>query len=106
MSDDDTATWGAFDATGALVGAIGHGTLQSAHVAQAGRRCTVLVDAIHVLVIEVLLPAAGQARLRQLVPFSLEESLAADIDQMAFAIGARLPSGATQVAAVATERID
>ena len=55
---------------------------------------------------EAALPAASQARLRQLVPFSLEELLADDVDQMVFAIGARLPSGATQIAAVARKRMD
>lgn len=106
LSGAGTATWGAFDATGRLVGALGHGTLQAAHAALAGRRCTALVDGVDVLAAEPLLPAASHARLRQLVPFSLEEQLANDVDDMVFAIGARLPSGATQVAAVAKERMD
>ena len=101
-----TATWGAFDATGRLVGALGRGTLQAAHAALAGRRCTALVNAVDVLAAEAALPAASQARLRQIAPFSLEESLANDVDEMVFAIGSRLPSGATQVAAVAKERMD
>jgi general secretion pathway protein L len=106
MSDAGPATWGAFDGTGRLVGTLGHGPLQAAQPSQAGRRCTVLVDAVAVLAAEASLPAASQARLRQLAPFSLEESLADDVDQMVFAIGARFPSGATQVAAVARERMD
>jgi general secretion pathway protein L len=106
LSDAATATWGAFDATGRLVGALGRGTLQSAHAAAAGRRCTALVNSVDVLIAEAALPAASQARLRQIAPFSLEESLANDVDEMAFAIGARLPSGATQVAAVARQRMD
>jgi general secretion pathway protein L len=106
LSDDGAAAWGAFDATGRLVGTVGRGTLQSAHAALAGRRCTALVDAFDVLLAEAALPAASQARLRQIAPFSLEESLANDVDEMVFAIGARLPSGATQVAAVAKERLD
>jgi len=106
LSDAGTATWGAFDATGRLAGVLGRGTLQAAHAALAGRRCTALVDAVDVLAAEAALPAASQARLRQIAPFSLEESLANDIDEMAFAIGSRLPSGATQVAAVSKERMD
>ena len=106
LSDAGAATWGAFDATGRLVGALGRGTLQAAHAALAGRRCTALVNAVDVLAAEAALPAASQARLRQIAPFSLEESLANDVDEMAFAIGSRLPSGATQVAAVAKERMD
>lgn len=106
LSDAGTATWGAFDPTGRIVGSVGRGTLQSAQTALAGRRCTALVNAVDVLATEATLPAASHARLRQIVPFSLEESLAQDLDQMVFAIGARLPSGATQVAAVARERMD
>ena len=106
LSEAGTATWGAFDATGRLVGTLGRGALQVAHTALAGRRCTVLVDGVDVLAAEAVLPAAGHARLRQIVPFSLEEQLANDVDEMIFAIGAKLPSGATQVAAVAKERMD
>lgn len=106
LSDGAAVTWGAFDATGRLVGALGRGTLQSAQLALAGRRCTVLVNAVDVLLAEAPLPAASQARLRQIAPFSLEESLANDVDEMLFAIGARLPSGATQIAAVARQRMD
>jgi general secretion pathway protein L len=105
-SDTGTATWGAFDQTGRLVGALGHGSLQSANAAAAGRRCTALVDAVDVLLAEATLPAASQSRLRQIAPFTLEESLANDVDEMVFAIGSKLPSGATLVAAVAQDRID
>ena len=66
LSDAGAVTWGAFDATGRLVGTIGRGTLQSAHASLAGRRCTVLVNAFDVLVAEAALPAASQARLRQI----------------------------------------
>ncbi len=106
LSDTGTAAWGAFDATGRLVGTVGRGSLEDAHAALGGRRCVVLVDAVHVLAAEAKLPVASQARLRQVAPFSLEEQLANDVDEMAFAIGARLPSGATQVVAVAKERMD
>jgi type II secretion system protein L len=106
LSDGGTATWGAFDPAGRLVGAIGHGGLDGAHAALANRRCTVLVSGVDVLTAQAELPAASQARLRQIAPFSLEESLADDVERLVFAIGTRLASGATQVAAVARERID
>ena len=101
-----TATWGAFDQTGRLVGALGRGDLQSAHTALAGRRSAALVNAVDVLTAEATLPAASQSRLRQIAPFSLEELLANDVDEMVFAIGPRLPSGATLVAAAAKDRMD
>jgi general secretion pathway protein L len=106
LSPAGAATWGAFDGTGRLVGSLGRGSLQAAHAAVGGRRCTALVDGVEVLGAEATLPVASQSRLRQIVPFSLEESLADDLEQMVFAIGPRLASGATHVAAVARERID
>jgi general secretion pathway protein L len=106
LSDSGTATWGAFDPTGRLVGNLGSGGLSSAHAALAGRRCVALVNAVDVLTADATLPAASQARLRQIVPFTLEESLADDVDHLVFAIGTRLPAGTTQVAAVAKERMD
>ncbi len=106
LTDGGAATWGAFDATGRLVGAIGHGGLEDAHTALANRRCTVLVSGVDVLTAQAELPAASQARLRQIAPFSLEESVADDVERLVFAIGARLEAGATQVAAVAKERIE
>jgi general secretion pathway protein L len=106
LSETGTATWAAFDASGRLVGSVGRGALGAVRAILAGRRCTVLVDGVEVLASQADLPAASQARLRQIVPFSLEESLADDVEHMAFAIGARLASGATQIAAVATERMD
>ena len=106
LSDAGIATWGAFDATGRLGGSLGQGDLQTAHSVLGGRRSTVVVSALDVVVTEAALPAASQARLRQIAPFSLEEHLASDLDEMSFAVGARLPSGVTPVAAVARERLD
>jgi general secretion pathway protein L len=106
LSATGAVTWGAFDATGRLIGAIGRGSLDGARAALASRRCTVLVSGVDVLTAQADLPAASQGRLRQIVPFSLEEFLADDVEHMTFAIGARLPSGATQVAAVAKEHMD
>lgn len=106
LSDTGTATWGAFDSLGRLVGTVGRGTLEAASAQAHGRRCAVLVSGVDVLSAQAELPAASQARLRQVVPFSLEESLADDLEQLVFAIGAKLASGATQVAAVAKDRLD
>jgi type II secretory pathway component PulL len=106
LSETGTATWAAFDATGHLVGSVGRGAIGAVRAVLAGRRCTVLVNGVEVLTAQAELPAASQTRLRQIAPFSLEESLADDVEHMAFAIGARLASGATQIAAVATDRMD
>lgn len=105
LIDDATASWAAFDATGRLLSAIGRGSLENAKSAIEGRRSVVLVPAAEVIATQTELPAASQARLRQIVPFSLEESLADDVEHMSFAIGARRDSGATPVAVVAKRRL-
>jgi general secretion pathway protein L len=106
LSESGVATWAAFDPTGRLFGTIGRGPLASVREQLAGRRCALLVDGIDVLTAQVDLPAASQARLRQIAPFSLEESLADDLEQLVFAIGARAASGSTVVAAVAKDRLE
>jgi general secretion pathway protein L len=106
LVDGGAAAWAAFDANGGLAGRIGRGPLAGAAAALQGRRCCVLVPAVDVSHAQAELPAASQARLRQIVPFSLEESLADDIEQLSFAIGTRRASGVTPVAAVAKQTID
>ncbi len=105
LIDDGTATWAAFDAHGALASPVGRGALAGAAAALLGRRCCVLVPAVDVTSTQVELPVASQARLRQIVPFSLEESLADDLEQLAFAIGTRLASGSTPVIVVAKQQM-
>jgi general secretion pathway protein L len=106
LADGEAAHWAAFDANGALAGSLGRGSLASANAAAQGKRCCVLAPGVDVTTAVVDLPVASQARLRQIVPFSLEESLADDVEHLTFAIGARRASGATPVAVAAKQRID
>ena len=106
LADGEAVDWAAFDATGALASSLGRGPLGSASAATQGKRCCVLVPGVDVTSAMVDVPAASPARLRQIVPFSLEESLADDVEQMSFAIGARRASGRTPVAVASKQRID
>ncbi len=106
LAGDGAATWAVFESTGRLVTAVARGSPDHARPLLAGRRVAVLVPAVDVTTAAAELPVASQSRLRQIVPFSLEESLADDVEEMSFAIGARLESGATLVAAVAKRRLD
>ena len=100
------AAWAAFDAAGQLVSAVGRGPLAGARAAAEGRRVVLLVPGIEVITTQADLPAAGAARMRQMLPFSLEDTLAEDVEQLSFAVGARLQSGALAVAVVAKQRMD
>jgi general secretion pathway protein L len=101
----DTATWGVFDATGALLTAIGHGPLASARAAVEGRRVIALVPGVEVITTQAALPAVSQTRQRQMLPYTLEDALADDVETMSFAVGPRLESGAVAVAIAARERV-
>jgi general secretion pathway protein L len=98
--------WAAFDASGHLVTRVMRGPLAAARAAAEGRRVLVLVPAPDVLIAQAMLPAGSQARLRQLVPYSLEEALADDVEELAFAVGPRLASGAVSVAVVAKQKLE
>lgn len=100
------ASWAAFEADGRLVTPIAHGPLNEARALADGRRIAVLVPAIDVITTQVTLPAVSLSRQRQMLPYTLEDSLAEDVDQLSFAVGSRLESGGTAVAVVAKERMD
>jgi general secretion pathway protein L len=106
LTDDGAATWAAFDDTGRLSSPVGRGELEGASALLEGRRSAVLVPAVDVISTETALPTTSPARLRQLVPFSLEESLADDVEGLTFAIGARRASGTAPVAVVARARMN
>lgn len=104
--DGAEASWAAFEADGRLVTPIGRGPLAGARAAAEGRRIVVLVPAIDVITTQVVLPTVSQSRQRQMLPYTLEDSLAEDVEQLSFAVGARLDAGGTAVAVVAKERMD
>jgi general secretion pathway protein L len=100
------ASWAAFDAAGHLLTPVAHGPLAAARAAAEGRRVMVMVPAPDVITTQAAVPPGSLARSRQLVPYSLEESLADDVEALAFAVGPRLGSGAVAVSVTAKQRLD
>ncbi len=99
--EEERVSWMAADATGQPVSAPQSGTLLQAASAAAGRRLVVAAPSSDVLITEVELPVKSGVRVQQVVPFALEEQLAADIETLHFAVGARdEQSGRTRVAVV------
>jgi general secretion pathway protein L len=76
------------------------GSLAEAAMAAAGRRVVVLVPGAEVVCFDVDLPALPPGRLLSAVPYALEESVAADVETLHFAVGRRAASGRTLVATV------
>jgi len=95
------AEWLVVDGTGARRGNVSWGSLQDAATQAAGRKVIVLVPGTEVLLAEPVLPLKSSgAKLAQVVPFALEEQLAADVEDMHFAVGKRTARPGTPVAAV------
>ncbi|MDY6946616.1 MAG: type II secretion system protein GspL [Pseudomonadota bacterium] len=92
--------------TGTRRGNVSWGSLSDAAAQAAGRKTIVLVPGTDVLLAEPVLPLKSGAKLAQVVPFALEEQLAADVEDLHFAVGKRDSRPGTPVAAVALTRMD
>jgi general secretion pathway protein L len=106
LADDGTIDqWAVFDGDGRVVRRMERGADGAAEAAR-GRRVIVLVPGVDVVNTTATLPNASAARLRKMLPYSLEDALAEDIDDLFFAVGPRLESGAVSVAIVAHARLE
>jgi general secretion pathway protein L len=100
------AEWLVVDSNGARRGNVSWGSLSDAAAQSSGRKTIVLVPGTDVLLAEPVLPLKSSgAKLAQVVPFALEEQLAADVEDMHFAVGKRASRPGTPVAAVAHARM-
>lgn len=97
--------WLVVDSHGARLGAVQSGMLSEAAAHTAGRRVILLVPGTDVLLAEPVLPLKSSAKLAQIVPFALEEQLAADVEDLHFAVGKRDGRPGTPVAVVARARM-
>lgn len=104
--DGSTARWAVFDDDGRLVAPAGGGALEQAAEAARGRRLLVLVPGLEVISAEASLPNASAARLRKMLPFSLEDTLAEDIDELFFALGPRRDGDRVRSAIVSRARLE
>jgi general secretion pathway protein L len=104
--DDEVVASVVLDSNGRIIRPELRGPLEALQADAAGRRVVVLVPASDVMITDVAMPRAGPARVRQMLPFSLEESLAADIDSLHFAAGEWLDSDRVAAAVVAKRAIE
>jgi len=87
---EERVSWMPADSRGQPLAAPQSGPLRQAAAAAGSRRLAVIVPRSDVLMTEVELPVkSGGVRLQQVVPYALEEQLAADIDTLHFALGER-----------------
>jgi general secretion pathway protein L len=100
------AEWIVMDGTGARRGNVQSGPLDLAPASAAGRKVVVLVPGTDALLAEPVLPLKSGAKLAQVVPFALEEHLAADVEDLHFAVGKRETRPGTPVSVVARARME
>lgn len=100
-----SAQWLIVDGTGARVGNVQSGSLSEAAALGLSRRVMVLVPGTDVLLAEPVLPLKSSAKLAQIVPFALEEQLAADVEDLHFAVGKREGRPGTPVTVVGHARM-
>jgi general secretion pathway protein L len=103
--DSEFVEWVALDEQGRLTGSVGRGSLDAAAQAAGERPVVLLLPGMDVVLSRVELPAGSATRMRQMVPYALEESLAHDVEKLFFAVGPRSPAGLVPVAVIAHERL-
>jgi len=73
-----------------MPGPVFYGDLKTAANHATGCRVVVFVSATNILLTQVELPAMNKQRLARAIPFSLEEYVASDVEQLHFAVGNRI----------------
>ncbi|MEJ2622366.1 MAG: type II secretion system protein GspL [Candidatus Thiodiazotropha sp.] len=82
------------------------GSLEQAAQQAKGRRTLIMVPASELLITSVNIPTRNRQRLLQAIPFSLENELTEDIDELHFAAGNMDSNNITPVAVVARSRLE
>jgi general secretion pathway protein L len=105
-AEGDQASWVRLDEHGRQLASPLQGSLAEASQVEHEQRVVVLVPAMQVMSTRATVPPTRNAvRLRQMLPYSLEELLAQDVDELFFAIGPRHGSDVS-VAIVARDRLN
>ena len=101
----DPVSWVITDAGGGRIGPVSTGALADAAPLAAERPLIVIAPGASVTLSRPELPVKGGARLAQVAPYAMEESLAGEVEQFHFALGGTGDDGRTLVAAVRREEL-
>jgi general secretion pathway protein L len=102
----DPVSWVLVDGFGAPLSEPGAGSLGDAAVALGDARLVVLCPATQILRVSATVPVKGTAKIRQALPFALEERLAGEIDEQHFAFEKAAAGAELPVAVVARDTLD
>ncbi|MCZ6498085.1 MAG: type II secretion system protein GspL, partial [Gammaproteobacteria bacterium] len=100
------AMWIALDGDGHRLVQAKTGPLEAAVSAMEGRRVILLVGGVSVITTRASLPIKGRARLLKMLPYSLEDIVAEDVEGLLFFPGARASDGSVSVAIVTRARLE
>lgn len=100
----EECVWRKFEADGTEFG--GRGTLADLAALAGGYRLWGLIPGTEVLLTRVSLPPGNRKQLLAAIPYALEESLAAEVEDQHFAVGEADESGALVVAVIARQRLE
>lgn len=100
------AMWIALDGDGHRLVQAKTGPLEAAVSAMEGRRVILLVGGVSVITTRASLPIKGRARLLKMLPYSLEDIVAEDVEGLLFFPGARDSDGSMSVAIVTRARLE
>jgi general secretion pathway protein L len=101
----DPCSWVITAADGSRLGPVATGNLADAAPVAKERQVVVIAPGSSVTLAQPELPVKSGAKLAQVVPYAMEESLAGEVEQFHFAIGATGADGSTQVAALRREEM-
>jgi general secretion pathway protein L len=99
------SSWVITGADGGRLGPVATGNLADAAPVAKERQVVVIAPGSSVTLAQPELPVKSGAKLAQVVPYAMEESLAGEVEQFHFAIGATGADGSTQVAALRREEM-
>jgi general secretion pathway protein L len=102
----DRAEWAVLDEKGKLTGDVMFTGLGEVAGYAGGRRVTVVASGEDVVLMEAEVPTGNTAQARRAIPFSLEDNLADDVDDLHFAIGSQVRDKHYPVAVISRRQMD
>jgi general secretion pathway protein L len=103
--DSSEATWIVLDSNGHRLTQAASGFLSNATAAAVGRQVILLVDGLDIVTTTATLPVKSRAKLLKMLPYTLEDVMAEDIEKFLFCPSPRSSEGKISVAIVARERL-
>ncbi len=98
--------WLVLDSNLVPAGQVEQGTLESAAEVSRQRKVIFLIPSEDLLLTEVSLQTRNRQQLAKAIPYSLEEELADDVENLHFALGVRQDNGSHPVAVIARQTLD